>query len=180
MSNFKYYSNYVEEESNQVVEESKVDLKDELEKGSVNLDDYFDDIIFEHVDSEFIYHDLMDSANILEQSDNVETDSGLWEGEEPVKAVQTQAFFTLRNDLSIRVIAHAVDMLEEYSEEIQEQIEGIENDMEDLKEEATLAGEGKTRDDVDELWLEHIDLEEERDGLADVVSNIDITLNLAL
>jgi len=38
-------------------------------------------------------------TRITEESDETETDSGLWEGLEPIKAISTQAFFTARGDL---------------------------------------------------------------------------------
>jgi hypothetical protein len=69
-----------------------------VEKGEASTDlynDYGDGDSFIHESYTDKWYDLMESAQILDQlSDYEETDSGLWEGQEPRKAIATQAAFT--------------------------------------------------------------------------------------
>jgi len=43
--------------------------------------------------------ELSSAVKVIEESNEVETDSGLWEGKEPEDAIITQAFATAENDL---------------------------------------------------------------------------------
>ena len=106
MGQFANYKEYIENEAKSFVNEYENELLDEVKNGNTDVYEFVNDYrVYEWIDNDFIYVDLIDSAEILEQSDNVETDYGLWEGKEPAEAIKTQAFFTYRNDLSSKVMS---------------------------------------------------------------------------
>jgi hypothetical protein len=74
-----------------------------------------DSVIHETVDgsSLAIYMDLHDAADIIKYADNEETDSGLWDGQDPEEAIKTKAFFTLRADVYSKVEEMLKDLEEE-------------------------------------------------------------------
>jgi len=47
--------------------------------------------------------ELSSAVKVIEESNEVETDSGLWEGKEPEEAIMGQAFFTAENDLYFEI-----------------------------------------------------------------------------
>ena len=64
-----------------------------------------------HVDKEY---GLADASDLLSQlSDHEETDTGLWEGQEPRKAIATQAAFTYGN----AVMHHWQELIEELNDD---------------------------------------------------------------
>jgi len=92
------YSDEVRKEAVDFIEE----MMDEFITAMQNEDDYFfnsdvEDRFFECVCDRA--YTLSDAAFVIENSDNVETDSGLWEGREPAEALETQAAFTFSNDV---------------------------------------------------------------------------------
>lgn len=129
MGKFSNYSEYIEQGAQEFVDEYEDDLIQEIKDGNTDIHEYVNDSrTHEWVDNDFIYVDLVDSAEILEQSDNVETDYGLWEGLEPRKAIEAQAFFTYRNDLSYAVM----DKIEEL---LQTKLDDVMSNLEELREE---------------------------------------------
>lgn len=151
MGQFTNYREYVEKEAKSFVEEFEVDLVDEIKAGNDDARDYvYDYRLHEWVDNDFIYVDLKDSAEILEQSDNVETDSGLWEGLEPEKAIEAQAFYTYRNDLGEEIMEKFKDILERKLDE-------VDSNLDELKEEWN---DEQDEDKSDELQEEIDKLEE--------------------
>jgi chaperonin cofactor prefoldin len=167
---FENYYGYVENESIHFMDDHADELRAEIDDSEVELCEFFDQAIHEHVDSDFIYVDLRDSADIIEQSDNVECDSGLWEGQEPVEAIKTQAFFTYRQDLMIEVIERAKEELNNYldelttdTEKLTEEMTDLENKIEDLQaeedEEDGLVGE------IETMEAELAVLEEQKDEI---------------
>lgn len=97
-----FIDNFREEIENEIKEGSDfnsmidhIDLHDKLHE---DLDNswysFLRDDIFKDFDSE-----LTTCARILDWTSNKETDSGLWEGQEPEQAIQTQAFFSVRSDV---------------------------------------------------------------------------------
>jgi len=77
-----------------------------------------DNIIHETVDgcSLMIYLDLEEAGAIIKYADYEETDSGLWEGQEPEEAIKTKAFFCLRQDVYSKVEKMLKDLEEEQEE----------------------------------------------------------------
>lgn len=97
-----HYSDEVRKEAVDFVEE----MMDEFITAMQNEDDYFfdndvEDRFFECVCDRA--YTLSDAAFVIENSDNVETDSGLWDGKEPAEALETQAAFTFSNDVHSEV-----------------------------------------------------------------------------
>lgn len=151
MSEFANYYNKVQEEAKNFVDENINEIYFDVEEDG--LDDIYEFVndhrLHEWVDSDFIRVDLIDSANIVEQSNNVEEDCGLWEGQSPTKAIETQAFFTYKNDMNEEIMPLIKDKLQvrleerevdlvllkeklelEYSEDTEEKIEILEQCVE--------------------------------------------------
>lgn len=149
MGQFSNYYEYVEKEAKSFVEDNELDLIDEIEDGNTDVNEYIHDYrLHEWVDSDFIYVDLMDCAEILEQSNEVETDSGLWEGLEPRKAIETQAFFTYRNDLGFEVESQFKDILERKLEEVESDLDELREEWNDEKDEVK---SDAIQEDIDNL-----------------------------
>jgi len=118
-----FINNY-EEEINETIKENK---DEEPEDIFWKLDDspfYLNDKVHEWLDnawygflrSDFCENEKTELAScvkILDESENRETDSGLWEGQEPEKAIQTQAFFTARTDLYEEIRKQVINLIEE-------------------------------------------------------------------
>lgn len=92
-------------------------LEQFLENGRVSNDfnnDYAGGDSFHHETHIDIDYDLQDSAEILSQlSQHEETDSGLWDGQGPRKAIATQAAYTYGN----AVASHWNELIEEINNE---------------------------------------------------------------
>ena len=134
MGQFTYYQQNVEEKARDLFKENIDSIIENLKEGSVDLYEFFDQPVHEWAENDFIYVDLRDAADILEQSDNVETDSGLWEGQEPRKAIETQAFFTYRNDLMLELKEVAEEELNEYKNTVEIAIEEMEGEREAIQD----------------------------------------------
>src|SRR5690606_5710707 len=131
MGQFSNYSEYVESEAKTFVDEYEEDLMSRIKDGDTDIHEFVHDYrLHEWVDNDFIYVDLIDSAEILEQSDNVETDSGLWEGQEPREAIKTQAFFTYRNDLGYVIMDKIESLLQLKLDDTTSIIEELEEELE--------------------------------------------------
>jgi hypothetical protein len=128
-SQFANYSQYVEEQATMFFNEYQHEAIQSIENGDSDIRGFIDDQrLHEWCDSDFIYVDLMDSAYIIDQSYNVEHDSGLWEGQEPQEAIKTQAFFTYRTDMYEAVS-------EKFKTILESKLEEFENELEQLHEE---------------------------------------------
>ena len=102
MGKFSNYHQYVREQARNFRNEYINELLDEIHEGSTDAYEFIQDSkLHEWCDNDFIYVGLLDSAEILDQSDYVETDFGLWDGQEPRDAIETQAFYTYRRDLTV-------------------------------------------------------------------------------
>ena len=115
------YYKTIEEEAKDFTENYRDDIIDVIKENKDEDADYIydeaiyqkwdlNDKIFEWLDTawygflrrEFFKDcttELMSAAKILDESIRVETDEGIWEGQEPVKAIMSQAFYTVYNDL---------------------------------------------------------------------------------
>jgi hypothetical protein len=109
-----HYSDEVRKEAVDFIDE----MFDEFIEALKNEEDYFfsdssvDDRFFECVGDRS--YTLTDAAFVIENSDNVETDSGLWEGQDPVDAVCSQAAYTFSNDVRFEVEEIYEDVKSEY------------------------------------------------------------------
>jgi hypothetical protein len=127
MSDFQNYYGYIQEQAELFVSEYLQEAVSEIKDGNTDMQEFISDSrSHEWVDNDFIYVDLIDSAHILDQSNNVETDSGLWEGQDPEEAIKTMAFFTYRADLEEEVRSQLSEKLGEKFEEVEEQLEELE------------------------------------------------------
>lgn len=152
MGQFTNYKEYINNEARNFVDEYEDDLLDEIKNGNTDVYEFVNDYrVHEWVDNDFIYVDLTDSAEILEQSDNVETDSGLWEGKEPVEAIKTQAFFTYRNDLSDKVISMFKSVLQNKLDELEKHLEELKEELKNEQDENNLEEIGNEIDEIEEF-----------------------------
>ena len=149
MGKFSYYDGYVEEQAKDLLDNYMGDIEEELKEDSIEFYSFFDDKVHEWVDNDFIYVDLRDSADIIEGSSYDETDSGLWEGQDPIEAVKTKAFFTYRYDLMEAVEEVFNDSLEELETDLENEISDIEIDLDKLKEK--LEGYEEAKEELESL-----------------------------
>lgn len=174
MGKFSNYYSYVNEQAKDLFDDNRSSFFSSIEDSDIDVYDFFDSEVHNWVDSDLIYIDLHDCADILESSNEVESDSGLWEGQDPIKAIEAMAFFTYRNDLMAAVKEVAEEELEEKKKDVEGDIENIESDkkfLEDKKDK--LESEQADLDDEDE------DSEEEYDRLEQKIDEIGIDIDLA-
>ena len=135
MSKFSNYYGYVESEATSFVDEYFEEALEQVKDGSTDMNDFINDSrLHEWCDNDFIYVGLSESADILEQSNEVEEDSGLWEGQEPREAIQTQAFFTYRNDMNFEISDQLKEKLDEKLTEIEEELESLRERFEEFED----------------------------------------------
>ena len=88
-------------------------------------------------------YDLLSAAQLLDQlSEHCESDSGLWQGQEPRDAISTQAAFTYRNAVYSIVRSYLENIVSEY--------QGFEPEDEDDSDE-------KQQEDARAMIKEYID-----------------------
>lgn len=176
MRRFEDYDDKVKKTAEGLVEDYRLDLIEEItDRGAVELQEFFNGIVHDHVDTEFIQVDLHDCVDIIVNGHNVETDSGLWEGEEPEEALETKAFYTYRQDLLEETIVeakqdlqdHVLDDLEYDLEELEDNLEELEDRLEELEVED---------DGYDELEEELHDVEEQISKLQELIEAVRLTI----
>lgn len=114
-----------------------------------------------HVDK---FYDLTEAAELLDElSDYEETDSGLWQGLEPRRAIAAQAAYTYGNavysffsDLIGEINDAVADALDTLGEKHNEEIDTAEAEVAKLREELTeelaeARDDGASDDEIDEL-----------------------------
>lgn len=120
----KTYYGLIDEMTDDFLENYEDEIKEQIKEQGEKVTDVIFDNIYQEWDLNSKIHEWLDSswhgflredcfenfnselttcAFILDESDEVETDSGLWEGQEPKKAIQTQAFFTVKSDLYFKI-----------------------------------------------------------------------------
>lgn len=131
----KTYSELVDEVAKDIFEDKKDELKEVIiANNELSADNIYDDKIYQEMDlSDIIYEwiysswygilrdecfkdfnsELTTCARIIELSKETETDTGLWEGLEPTKAIEAQAFFSFRNDVYFAVEELIKDFIQE-------------------------------------------------------------------
>jgi prefoldin subunit 5 len=190
---FTNYYAKVTKESEELLDQWRNDLKDELELDKVDFDNYFDDKIHDWADSEFVHVDLREAVDIIEGSSYEETDSGLWQGMEPERALETKAFFTFRFDLMEATRESFTSFLEDYFKELESEASDIGYDIDFLKSKVSdlnsemdaLDTTDPANDDKgDEIIYKIQDLEDEIDGfqkdlekIQDLMDNVDNTMD---
>jgi hypothetical protein len=184
-SQFENYDSYLQGEAENFFGEYKSDIEEDIKGNKLDVYNYFDDRVHEWTDTEFSRGiDLVDCALILDQSDNVETDSGLWEGQEPRKAIETQAFFTYRYDLFSAVKCLTEEYLQELmdkylalADDVQSRIDSQNEKIERLTGELEVLDEDEdnyssTEDDLNIERIALEELEDELEALEDILDNI--------
>jgi hypothetical protein len=73
--------------------------------------EYFNDSVHIYTDDLFNGIDYVESALIVAETFNPETDSGLWYQQDPKTAISTMAFYSFRNDLHERVLETLLPLL---------------------------------------------------------------------
>jgi hypothetical protein len=86
-------------------------------------------------------YSLSDAAFVIENSNNVESDSGLWDGKDPAEALETQAAFTYGNDVRNEV--------EEIYEDLKMEFDSKKTEVYDELEEKNINSEDDEDDDYD-------------------------------
>ncbi len=163
-SEFENYSSYIEEQAELLVEDYIDNIKEDILDGDLDgARKFIEERVHEHVDNDFIYVYLIDSAHIIEQSDNVEIDSGLWEGQEPMDAIKTQAFFTYRTDLILHANEEVKSILDEYLVETNLTVGELQEELNDMEENTEM---------YDEKSEEIETLEEIVDRLEDAIDEL--------
>lgn len=115
------YYKEIEDEADEFMNDHEDELLEIIKENKDQDEDYiFDEAIYQSWDIHDKIHEQLDNnwhgflrrdwlkeydseltscARILDESNEVETDGGLWEKQEPREAINTQAFFTVRGDL---------------------------------------------------------------------------------
>lgn len=83
-----------------------------------------DDIFFESVTDRS--YTLTDAAFVIENSNNVENDWGLWEGKDPSDALECQAAFTYSNDVRSKIEDIYEDLKDHYDTAYEEAYDSFE------------------------------------------------------
>jgi len=128
------YDSEVHKEAVDFIEEVMDDVIEALKNGEdYLLDGDLDDRFFECVTDRS--YTLSDAAFVIENSNNVETDSGLWEGKDPQDAIETQAAFTYSNDVHSEVEEIYEDLKSTYDDNYGEVYDELmEKHKDDVKE----------------------------------------------
>jgi vacuolar-type H+-ATPase subunit I/STV1 len=113
-----------------------------------------------HVDK---WYSLIDAATLIDQlSEFEETDSGLWEGQQPKEAISTCAAFTYGNavynewrELIEKINEEAESIIDEYDD----QIADLEAEIDDLETLADAAGTEEGQEQRDEIERKRSGLE---------------------
>ncbi len=130
MSKFENYYEYIGEEAKIFTDDFFDELFDNIKEGDIYIHDFIDQNLHDWADNDFIYVGLLEGAEILDQSEEVETDSGLWEGQEPEDAVVTKAFFTYKNDMMNEIKSLITQRLTDELNHLNNQIDNDKNDEE--------------------------------------------------
>lgn len=159
VSEFKDYNYKVEEVAKDVLEDNINNWVELAGEGNAwDIMEELDVATHEAIDREFLSIDLHDCAYILENGE-VETDSGLWEGLDPIQAVESMAFFTFRNDVFEALKDKVHGELEDYLDLLESESEQIQNDLDEVTELKEDDSEEYNEDEEDELVDEIYELD---------------------
>lgn len=176
MSGFSNYQERLNNDAEDFINNYIDEIIEEVKEGNFDLHDFcfYDGKLDEHVDE---YLDLQEAVDIIENCNNEESDSGLWEGQQPEEALKTKAMFSYRLDVYEEVAEVLSDKLEEYASDLEDQVNGLEADKKVLEEELEdleeLDEEDQDEDRIEQLEEEISDIEEEIDELNEQISNIE-------
>lgn len=120
-----------------------------LESGEASddlLNDYPSGDAYHHESHVDKWYNLQDAAELIDQlSEFEETDSGLWEGQQPKEAIGTCAAFTYGN----AVYSEWHDLIEKINEEAETIIDDYDDQISAAEEELVEANENEDNEDYD-------------------------------
>lgn len=163
----KNYYGYIEEQAQELFDDRKEDFEAELQDGEVDIYSFFQEDALQWTDNEFIYVDLLDAATIIDESDNEESDSGLWEGQEPKDAIKTMAFYTFYNDIMDGLKDSVLSYLEEAKVDAERKVDELEYKQTELENELD------EEDDDDRIDILNNEIEQIIDRLDEARSLLD-------
>lgn len=156
------YRQKAEEDARDTVSEYQDEILEKLiEDGKASddlLNDYGNGDAYHHESHVDKFYSLLDAAELIDQlSEHEETDSGLWDGQQPKEAIGTCAAFTYGNavysewtDLIDEINGEAETIIDDYDD----QISNVEEELEKATdwESSDVAGEydGPTSEEIEE------------------------------
>lgn len=158
---FENYYSFIQDDAESFLNNYFDDFAERIKDGETNAYYMIDDDgkLHEHAD---MYIDLREAVEILEQSNSVETDSGLWEGlETPEEMLGAKAFWTYKSDLMSEV-------MEQFKEKLEELLEKVEEEKSELVEKLNELDE-----DNDDEYDEYKEIETDIDNLNDQIGYIE-------
>ena len=146
------YRQKASDNAKETIQEFKDAILEKLEESGEASDDLLNDYgtgdAWHHESHIDKWYSLFDAAELIDQlSDHEETDSGLWEGQQPKDAIETCAAYTYGNavysdwnNLIEEINNEAETIIDDYDEQISDAEIAEEEDDEDY--------EGKSADDL--------------------------------
>lgn len=132
---FENYYSFIQEDASNFLDTYYDRFLREIRNGDTDAYEMIDygGELHEHADQHI---DLREAVEILEQSSDVETDSGLWEGiEDTEDALSAKAFWTYKSDLHREVVDQFKDLLDGAKSEVEtDELHPLQNKLEGLQE----------------------------------------------
>jgi hypothetical protein len=127
------YEVALEEDSKRFFDQYFDDFIDEIKEGNSDFSSFVNDYgkIHEFIDQ---YISLKEAVDIIENCDEEETDSGLWEGLKPKEAIISMAFWSYKNDVYWEVNKLFKKGLEDILYNIENEWEKLTDEFEEMKE----------------------------------------------
>lgn len=176
MSKFNNYNSYVYEQAEEFVDEYADQMVASVIDNGDSITDEIDTYTSEWVDNEFIYTDIIDHATIIRNSSSPEDDSGLWEGQDPERAIETMAYFTYRRDLQADIRDVIQERLDEKYEEYERERDSKQEEVDALNEQIeALQEEDESDENIEEIDIkedEVLDLERDIERLDERLENL--------
>lgn len=173
------YSNYhekVRSDTGDFVNEYFDDFLQSVKDGEkADFHDYIDgdNKLHEHIDQ---YLDLREAVDILEQCENEETDSGLWEGLPPKEAVTAMAFWSFKADVYKEIKSMFEEKLNDELVELESKLDSMHDKLEELEEINTDEGYNEKLEEEIDNWKDEIEkIEEQITNINSVIDDIWLT-----
>jgi hypothetical protein len=172
MSNTSNYLNEAASDAADTVRNFEDEILDQLiddgEASDDLLNDYGNGDAYHHESHVDKDYGLLEAATLLDQLDDYEeTDSGLWEGLEPRRAIAAMAAYTYGNavygewrGLIEKINSEAADILSNFADEASD----LESEIDSLKDEAA---EAEDEDDAQEFQDEAAQKQADLDSIDD-------------
>jgi predicted RNase H-like nuclease (RuvC/YqgF family) len=133
---YSEYHNALDNDAEEFVDNYYDDFLDEIKGGYATrhfFDSFIDDDgkLHSHIDE---YLSLHEAVDIIENCDNEETDSGLWEGMSPKEAIIAMAFWSYRLDIMEKVKELFKDKLTDELIEQEGVLDTLYSELDELKD----------------------------------------------